>query len=104
MALAEGDELKVVYVENDSIIVWYPAEGGNYAVDHNHAGETTAYFRPEYNGGDDWYAGCIYIAPTDTVNIDNVDANAPAVKVLRNGHIMILKGAKMYNVMGQTIR
>lgn len=61
--LAEGDELKVVNVLNDAITAWFPAEGGNYVVDANHAGEKTIYFRPDNQGGEDWFGACIYIAP-----------------------------------------
>lgn len=61
--LAENDELKVVNVLNDAITAWFPAEGGNYVVDANHAGEKTIYFRPDNQGGEDWFGACIYIAP-----------------------------------------
>lgn len=63
VTLAEGDELKVVNVLNDAITAWFPAEGGNYVVDANHAGEKTIYFRPDNQGGEDWFGACIYIAP-----------------------------------------
>lgn len=101
--MAENDQVKVAYVENDHIIYWYP-KGDNYTVDHNHAGPTTMYFRPDYF--DDWnaFGGYFYIVPTSTVDITNVDANAPAVKILRDGQLLIIKGEKMYNVMGQTIK
>ena len=46
----------------------------------------------------------MYVVPTGTVDIDAVDANAPAVKVLRNGQIFIIKGDKTYNVMGAIVR
>ena len=101
--MAENDQVKVAYVENDQIIYWYP-KGDNYTVDHNHAGSTTMYFRPDYF--DDWnaFGGYFYIVPTSTVDITNVDANAPAVKIIRDGQLFIIKGEKMYNVMGQTIK
>ncbi len=102
--LAVGDEIKVVEVENDAIKTWFPAEGDNYLVDGNHAGATTMYFRPDYQGGEGWFANCIYVVPTGTVDITNIDANAPAVKAIRDGQILIIKGEKMYNVMGQTIK
>lgn len=63
VTLAENDELKVVNVLNDAITAWFPAEGGNYVVDANHAGEKTIYFRPDNQGGEDWFGACIYIAP-----------------------------------------
>ena len=102
--LAENDEVKVVYVENDAIVTWYPNEGENYVVDHNHAGATTMYFRPDYLGGEGWHAGCIYVVPTDHVGVDNVDANAAAVKVLREGQILIIRGDKTFNAQGQQVK
>ena len=65
--LAENDEFKVIKVEEGvADPVWYPAEGGNYVVDAAHAGEKLIYFRPEYDGGDGWFAGCIYVAANPT--------------------------------------
>ena len=103
--LAENDAFKVVQVVNDAIVAWFPeGDNNNYIVDQNHAGTTTIYFRPGYNGNEDWHAGCIFVTPTGTVDIDAIDANAPAVKVLHNGQILIKKGEKTYNVMGALVR
>ena len=105
--LAENDAFKVVQVVNDAIIAWFPEGMDNdYKVDAAHAGKVTIYFRPGYNGNDDWHEKCIYVAPnSDTpTGIDAVAADAKAVKVLRNGQLLIIKGEKTYNVMGQTIK
>lgn len=102
--LAIGDEVKVVYVENDAIVTWYPAEGDNYVIDDHHNGATTIYFRPDYQGGEDWFAGCIYVSPTSTVGFENTAADAKAVKVLKNGILVIEKNNKTYNVMGQMVK
>ena len=103
--LAEGDSLKVVNVVDDAITAWYPnGMNNNYVVDADHAGETTLYFRPDYQGGEGWYEGCIYVVPTGTVNIQNVDAAVKAVKVVRNGQIMIIRDEHIYTVMGQLIK
>ena len=99
--LEVGEGLKVL----SSTGAWYPEGMGNeYVVDQNHAGATTIYFRPAYN--EEWaaFGGYMYVVPTGTVDIDAVDANAPAVKVLRNGQILIKKGDKTYNVMGAIVR
>jgi len=100
---AENDQVKVAYVENDQIIFWYP-KGDNYTVDHNHAGPTSMYFRPDYF--DDWnvFGGYFYIVPTDHVGVDNVDAAQQAVKMLREGQIMIIRGEHIYTPMGQMIK
>ena len=103
VTLAAGDSLKVVWVENDEIKTWYP-EGANYGVDTNHAGVKTIYFRANGQGGEGWFAGCIYIAPNEPTAITNVNADAKAVKSLKNGILMIEKDGKVYNVIGLQIR
>ena len=62
VTLAENDELKVVNVLDGATTAWFPG-GDNYVVDAAHAGEKTVYFRPDYQGGEDWFGACIYIAP-----------------------------------------
>lgn len=103
ITLAADDSLKVVKVEDDEIITWYPG-GDNYVVDANHAGVKTIYFRADGQGGEGWYAGCIYVAPNDPTAITNVNADAKAVKSLKNGILMIEKDGKVYNVIGLKIR
>ena len=100
ITLAVEDSLKVVYVADDVITTWFPAEGDNYGVDANHAGATTIYFRPDYQGGEDWFAGCLYVVPTSTVDIEITNDGVQAIKVLRNGQILIIKGEKTYNALG----
>ena len=100
ITLAVEDSLKVVYVAEDVITTWFPAEGDNYGVDANHAGATTIYFRPDYQGGEDWFAGCLYVVPTSTVDIEITNDGVQAIKVLRNGQILIIKGEKTYNALG----
>lgn len=101
--LAVDDEIKVVYVAEDEITTWYPKEG-NYIVDDHHNGPTTMYFRPEYNS--DWsaFGGYFYIVPTSTVGFENTAVDAKAVKVLKNGILVIEKNNKTYNVMGQMVK
>ena len=99
--LEVGEGLKVL----SSTGTWYPEGMGNeYVVDQNHAGATTIYFRPAGNAEWEAFGGYMYVVPTGTTGIDAVDANAPAVKVLRNGQIFIIKGDKTYNVMGAIVR
>ena len=61
--LSVGDEFKVRQVEGGEATVWFPAEAGNYVVDALHAGANSRhiYFRPDYQGGDDWHAHCIFV-------------------------------------------
>ena len=55
------DEFKVVQVDEAGAWTWFPAEGGNYAVSED-LGIVTVYFRPNYDGGSDWFYNCIYVA------------------------------------------
>ncbi len=59
--LAEGNEFKVVAVANNELGAWYPGEAGNYVVDFAHVGEKDILFRPDYQGGEGWHAGCIFV-------------------------------------------
>ena len=99
--LGVGEGLKVL----SSTGVWYPDGTGNeYVVDQDHAGATTIYFRPAGNAEWAAFGGYMYVVPTSGAGIDAVDANAPAVKVLHNGQILIKKGDKTYNIMGAIVR
>ena len=66
--LADGNEFKVVAVANNELVAWYPAEAGNYVVDFAHVGEKDIYFRPDYQGGEGWHAGCIFVAADENAN------------------------------------
>lgn len=102
--LAEGDIFKVVETTSNS---WFPADGGeasNYVVDAAHAGDVTIYFRPDYQGGEGWHYGCIYVDVHTGTAISNTAADAKAEKILRNGMILIVKGDKTYNIMGQIVK
>ena len=99
--LAENQEFKVVYVENDAIKTYYPDGTDNdYEVDAAHAGVTDIYFRPNYNGSEDWHNNCIYVLPTSGTAIDKVAGEAKAVKILKNGMLIIEKNGVKYNVLG----
>lgn len=102
--LAEGDELKVVEVENDAIKTWFPNEGGNYVIDNKHNGATTMYFRPNYNGEEGWFANCIYVVPTSETGIDEIVAAGKAAKIVRNGQMLIIKGDKTFNAQGAIVK
>ena len=102
--LAADDSIKVVYVENDNIVTWYPVDAPNYVVDANHAGVKDIYFRADYQGAEDWFYGCIYIAANEGMAIINTEAEKVAVKQLRNGMVIIRRGERTYTVMGQMVK
>ena len=99
--LEVGEGLKVL----SSTGTWYPEGMGNeYVVDQNHAGTTTIYFRPA--GNTEWaaFGGFMYVVPTGTVGFDNTAVDAKAVKVLRDGQVIIIRGEHEYTTMGQMIK
>ena len=94
VTLAENDELKVVNVLDGNITAWFPG-GDNYVVDAAHAGDKTVYFRPDYQGGEDWFSACIYIAP----NAEPQPAEMAVIYDLAAGiGSTILNGAEVANV------
>ena len=73
--LTTSDQFKVVYYDaNTGNWSWFPEGMGN---NYGENGEITSdgiydiYFRPNYDGGDDWFYNCIYAAWLDeTVDVD----------------------------------
>jgi hypothetical protein len=99
--LEVGEGLKVL----SSTGTWYPEGMGNeYIVDQNHAGTTTIYFRPAGNAEWAAFGGFMYVVPTGTVGFDNTAVDAKAVKVLRDGQVIIIRGEHEYTTMGQMIK
>ena len=64
LTLMAGDSMKVVKSDGAEIATWYPDGIGNDLV-VTASGDYTVYFRPDGEGGSDWYAGCIYLAKRD---------------------------------------
>jgi hypothetical protein len=60
LELQANAELKVV----DNNENWYPGDGGNFTI--NDAGNYTIYFRPNYDGNDDWHYNVLYAAKNET--------------------------------------
>ena len=97
--------IKVVKVEKDVIVTWFPdGEGNEYKVDADHAGEKTIYFRPAGNA--EWadFGGFIWIDPNPNEAIDNIADGVKAVKVLRDGTIYILRNGKTFDVTGKLVK
>ena len=75
--LKAGDEFKVVET-NGSIFgfepVWYPdGTDNNYEVAAD--GVYDVYFRPNYDGGDDWYYNVIYVADSSIILCGDADGD-----------------------------
>ena len=64
LSLTTDSEFKVVYDDGTEDRVWYPDGMGN---NYGENGEITAdgtyniYFRPNSDGGDDWFYNCLYV-------------------------------------------
>ena len=85
--LEASTKLKVVKVESKAITTWYPSDMGDYVVDV--AGKYDIYFRPNADGGDDWYGKVLYVTATIT-DIQGVKAAS-------------MTDAKIYNLNGQLV-
>ena len=97
---AANAEFKVVKNNKE---VWFPdGSDNNYVI--SEAGDYTVYFRPNGDGGEGWHHGYIYAAKKEATAISNTAADAEAVKILNNGMLLIRKGDKTYNVMGQAVK
>jgi predicted DNA-binding antitoxin AbrB/MazE fold protein len=103
--LSEGAKIKVVKVEADAAVKWYP-EGNEteYVVDAAHAGDVTIYFQEEKKSDWEEFGGFFFIVAEGGEGIDNTVVEAVAVKMIENGMLIIEKAGVRYNVMGQVIR
>ncbi|MBQ9338824.1 MAG: hypothetical protein IJS13_00660 [Paludibacteraceae bacterium] len=106
MTLAEGDRFKVAYVENDIAKTWYPEGTDNdYVVDATHTGAKTVYFRPDAQGGEDWYNGVIFVEATGSTAVEDISGEKTAtLKVIKNGQLLLERGDKTYNVSGAEVK
>lgn len=61
----EGERLKVVKIENDQLVSWYPDGYGNeYVVEPQYAGDTTIYFSTSNNEAWSHFGGHMYLPVT----------------------------------------
>lgn len=106
LPLTTTDQFKVVKVDGETKI-WYP-DGTNNNYGQNgeiqEDGNYTIYFRPNGDGGQDWFYNVIYVAKITPSAIDAVNAGDKAVKVLRDGQLLIEKNGKTYNIIGAELR
>ena len=67
MDLTTTSQFKIVKVEGNNQ-TWYPDGMGNNYGEHGEItadGEYNIYFRPNADGGDDWFYNVIFVAPVD---------------------------------------
>ena len=93
LPLTTTDEFKIVKKDGESY-VWYPDGMGN---NYGQNGEITAdgmytvYFRPNADGGEDWFNKVIYVAAEDTDGISTVAVNT------QNSVIYDMQGRRVHN-------
>ena len=102
--LTADDQLKVVAVAYDIITTWYPETGDSFTVTDAYAGNKTIYFRPAGNEAWEAFGGYIWMEKNTPTDIDAVDGEGKAQKMILNGQVVILKNGKMYNILGAVIR
>ena len=102
LALDADAEFKIVKVDGENW-TWYPGDGtSNYKI--TEADTYTVYFRPNYDGGDDWHYKVIYAEKGTSTGINSVNAfgndavifNMQGVRV-QNAHrgLYIVNGKKV---------
>jgi hypothetical protein len=98
--LQAGDELKGLVVLMGEW--YYYPDGDNIVVTEEYAGNCTIYFRPL--GNPEWPMKYIYIQRNHGQGIEETLSEAKAVKVLREGQLLIMKGNHSYTPMGQIVK
>ncbi len=106
LPLTTTDQFKVVKVDGENK-TWYPDLVPNYGANGEiqEDGNYTIYFRPNGDGGQDWFYNVIYVAKVTPSGIESPMTNeqSPSIKVLRNGQIFILRGEKVYTLQGMEV-
>ncbi len=81
MDLTTESQFKVVKVEEGKENVWYPEGMGNSYGENGEIfadGNYTIYFRPNADGGEDWFYHVIYVAANETAEVTYVVAGSEA--------------------------
>ena len=103
VTLALNDEFKVGKVMNSTTVTWYP-DGNNFVVEENYVGAKTIYFRETDHA--DWasFGGYFYLEANTGTDTENICTEKQAIKVLRDGQLIILRDNHAYTLMGEMIR
>ena len=107
--LKTTDQFKVIESTEDQtgIKTWFPDPSDNFGQNGEITkdGNYTIYFRPDYNGPDDWFCNCIKIVENEETGLDVVvGANAKSVKIMRNGTMYILRNGVLYTTNGIEVK
>lgn len=106
VVLALNNEFKVVEVVNNNFKeggTWYGSGDGNnnFKVTESYVGTKDIYFNPTWQ--DDWN-GYVYVSTNSTTAIDNTAVEGKAVKVIRDGQVLIVRDGKTYNALGAEVK
>lgn len=106
VTLAADAILKVVK-QDDSGQTWYPDGTGNAFGEHGElaaAGDYTVYFRPNGDGGDDWFYHYILVVPLTTDGINAVSTAAQNNVIFNMAGQRVMKAQKgLYIVNGKKV-
>ena len=100
--LKVGDEFMVVEIINDLFLTLYPQSvTSNYIVDAAHAGQKTIRFRPDGQGGEGWFGGCIYVPGSSSSSDpqDPQDSETPNNNIVHSENAPTTKSA-LYDMDG----
>ena len=95
LALKTNDEFKVVYsADGTATTVWFPDGANNNYSDIKKDGTYTVYFRPNYDGYEDWFNGCLVVigkeVPTDPTPTDPTPTEpTPTEPVADSGYYVV---------------
>jgi len=107
--LTTTNQFKVVKVQNGQQS-WFPSGMGNNYGENGEItedGEYTVYFRPNNDGGEDWFYNCIYVSKNEPepTAVENVQTNeVQATKFFRDGMLLIVRDGRTYTVTGQAVK
>ena len=107
--LKAGAQFKVIGVEEGKDAVWFPdGMGNNYGeVDGTQFTEDAkfhVFFRPNKDGGDDWFYNVIFVQKVEETGIDAILGDTKSVKVMENGQMYIIRNGVRYNLNGAAVK
>ena len=102
--LTTASQFKVVYsADGTALTQWFPDPSDNYGQNGEitESGTYTVYFRPNYDGGQDWFCNCIYVekkgaetladgfylVDADDPTVENIDPAYQLTKFGTDGHV-----------------
>ena len=108
LSLTTESQFKVVYsADGAGAYVWFPEGMGNNYGENGEItedGDYIVYFRPNGDGGEDWFYRYIYVVKDPGDGIENIVLTEKAQKVLVDGVVYIIRDNKLFNLQGAQVR